>query len=78
MGRLISVTEYSKKTGKDVGNIRRLIIAGRLPAVKIGNQWVIDEDTAFPTDKRIKSGKYIKNQSEHQKIITKNEKNPSE
>ncbi len=57
MGKLLSVTEYAEQTGKDVGNIRRMIIAGRLPAVKIGRQWIIDEDTPFPADKRFKENK---------------------
>ena len=61
MGKLLSVKEYSERTGKDGGNIRRMIIAGRLPAVKVGNQWVNDEDTPFPADKRFK-----KNQNENQ------------
>lgn len=55
---LISVTQYAKKTGKDVGNIRRLLASGRLPGFKVGNQWVIDENTDYPKDRRIKSGKY--------------------
>ena len=57
MGKLLSVKEYAKRTGKDGGNIRRMIIAGRLEAVKVGNQWAIDEDTPFPSDKRFKKNK---------------------
>lgn len=58
MAKYISVTEYAAQTGKDSGNIRKLIAAGRLPAVKIGNQWAIEEGTPYPADKRVKSGKY--------------------
>ena len=57
MTKMLSVTEYSKQTGKDVGTIRKLIGAGRLPAIKIGNQWCIEEWTPWPADKRVKSGK---------------------
>ncbi|HEX3038167.1 MAG TPA: helix-turn-helix domain-containing protein [Oscillospiraceae bacterium] len=56
----LSVTQFGKKYDMDVGNIRKLILAGRIPAIKIGNQWAIPADTVPPEDKRIKSGKYIK------------------
>ena len=48
----ISVTQFAQKFGKDVGNVRKLIKDGRIPAIKIGNQW------AIPADKRVKSGEY--------------------
>lgn len=35
----ISVTQFAQKFGKDVGNVRKLIKDGRIPAIKIGNQW---------------------------------------
>lgn len=60
MNDYLSVTEYSKLTGKDVGTIRKLASSGRLPAMKIGSQWVINKDTPYPSDNRVKSGKYIK------------------
>lgn len=56
---LMSVTEYAALHGKDVGNIRRLIAQERIPAQKVGKQWVIDSQTPFPADGRIKSGKYL-------------------
>jgi len=55
---LISVTEYSERTGKDSGNIRRMLAAGRLPGVKIGKQWAIEEDESYPADNRVRSGEY--------------------
>ncbi len=55
---LISVSEYAKIHGKDTGNVRRMLISGRLTGYKIGNQWVLDEETPYPKDNRIKSGKY--------------------
>lgn len=58
MDKLLSVSEFCKLYGKDPGNVRRLIQQGRIPAQKIGNQWVIPADAAPPEDKRVKSGKY--------------------
>ena len=58
MARLLSLSEYAAQVGKDGGNIRRLISAGRIPATKIGNQWCIEEGTPYPADKRVKSGAY--------------------
>ena len=65
--KYLSVSEFAERTGKDVGNIRRLILAGRIPAVKIGKQWAIPEGTEYPADARVKSGAYRnwrKNQSD--------------
>ena len=58
MGELLSVTEWAKLHGKDPGNVRRLIQQGRIPAQKVGNQWVIAANIQPPADKRVKSGKY--------------------
>lgn len=60
MANYLSVSEWAAKYGKDTGNVRRLIYAGRIPAIKIGNQWVISADTLPPPDNRVKSGKYRK------------------
>ena len=43
----ISVTQFAQKFGKDVGNVRKLIKDGRIPA-----------DAEPPADKRVKSGEY--------------------
>lgn len=58
MGKLISLAEYAAKTGKDPGQPAPPCRGGRLPAQKIGKQWVIDEDAPLPPDKRVKSGDY--------------------
>ena len=55
---LISVTDYSKLTGKDTGTIRKLLANGRIHGVKIGNQWAIDDKEPFPADKRVNTGEY--------------------
>lgn len=63
----LSVTQWAKLHDKDVGNVRRLISQGRIPAQKIGSQWVIQADTLPPADKRVKSGKYIGQQKKEEK-----------
>lgn len=59
MDKYYSVSEFAKLTGKDPGNIRKLLIAGKIHGEKIGNQWIIPEGTEYPNDKRIKNNKYI-------------------
>ncbi len=53
-----TVTEYSKRTGKDPGNIRKMLLQGKLVGEKLGNQWIIPKDAVYPDDHRIKSGNY--------------------
>ncbi len=55
---LLSVKEYAALHNQDGGRVRRLIADGRIPAQKIGAQWVIDDATPWPEDKRVKSGEY--------------------
>lgn len=54
----LTVSQYAKKTGKDSGNIRRMLISGRLNGKKLGNQWIIPEDALYPSDERVKTGRY--------------------
>ena len=54
----LSVSQFAEKNGTNVWSVRKFISEGRLPAQKIGNQWVISSDAAMPDDRRIKSGKY--------------------
>ena len=58
MPEFLSVTEFAARHGKDPGNVRRLIQQGRIPAQKVGKQWVIAADGEPPADKRVKSGQY--------------------
>ena len=60
MANYLSVTEYAAMTGKDPGNIRRMLISGRLKGEKIGHQWIIPEGLAYPKDLRERSGEYKK------------------
>ena len=57
--KYISVTQYCQKYNFDVGTTRKLIAAGRINAIKIGNQWAIKSDEPRPADMRVKTGKYI-------------------
>lgn len=54
----LTVSQFAKISGKDSGNIRRMLIDGRLEGKKIGNQWVIPETAVYPSDRRVKSGQY--------------------
>ena len=56
---MISLKEYAEAHGKAVRSVCALINRGRLnTAIKIGSYWAIDEDEPYPSDARIKSGKY--------------------
>lgn len=58
MENYYTVSQYAQITGKDPGNIRKMLIAGRLMGEKAGNQWLIPADATFPVDKRINTGNY--------------------
>ena len=58
MNEYYTVSEFSKITGKDPGNIRRMLIAGRLEGEKVGKQWLIKKTAKYPDDERVSSGKY--------------------
>lgn len=53
-----TVSQYAAILGKDSGNIRRMLINGKLIGEKVGNQWLIPETAELSEDKRIKSGQY--------------------
>lgn len=58
MGKLLTTNEYAAQVGRERSVVFRLIQKGRIPAVKVGNQWCIEEGTPYPEDARVKSGKY--------------------
>ena len=58
MSEYYTVTEYAEITGKDPGNIRRLLAYGRLAGEKLGKQWMIPKNAEYPKDGRVKSGDY--------------------
>lgn len=64
---LISLAEYARANGRDPATARQR--AGRgcfKTAVKIGRDWLIDDQEAW-SDGRIKSGNYIKNKQKKTK-----------
>ena len=59
MDKYYTVSEYAKVSGKDPGNIRKMLINGTIHGEKLGNQWIIAKsEVAVLPDKRLKSGKY--------------------
>ena len=58
MGKFLTTNEYAALVGRDRSVVFRHIQAGRIPAIKVGNQWCIEEGTPFPPDNRVKSGLY--------------------
>ncbi len=65
MDHFITLKEASEKWGISERRIRILCTDGRIEgATKMGPMWVIPFDSEKPEDKRIKSGKYIKNKIE--------------
>lgn len=58
MSDFYTVSQYAQVSGKDPGNIRRMLIKGSLTGEKVGNQWLIPKDIDYPEDGRVKSGEY--------------------
>lgn len=54
MPEYLSVSEYASPHGRDRGNIRRMLAAGRLEGQKVGREWIIPADAQYPGDGRIK------------------------
>ncbi len=53
-----TVGQFAEKYGKDPGNIRRMLIAGKIRGEKIGKQWLIPKGVEYPADGRVHSGNY--------------------
>ena len=53
----LSVSEYARLHGKDPGNIRRLLSAGRLQGQKVGKQWIIPCNAPYLKDRRASGSK---------------------
>lgn len=63
--KYLSISQTAEKWGIKQRRIRTLCQAGRIPgAFKMGAYWSIPEDAVKPKDKRVKTGKYIKANSE--------------
>ena len=65
MNQFITLKEAAEKWGISERRIRILCTEGRVEgATKMGPMWVISADSVKPEDKRVKSGKYIKEKTE--------------
>ena len=61
----MTIREASEKWGIGIRRINTLCNEGRIEGcIHFGAAWAIPADAEKPSDKRIKSGKYIKNKSE--------------
>lgn len=57
----LSIKQTSEKWGISGRRIQRLCVEGRIPgATKIGFYWAVPVKAEKPQDRRIKSGRYIK------------------
>ena len=62
MNDYITIKEAAEKWGIGIRRINTLCNEGRIDGcVRFGSVWAIPADTIKPSDKRIKSGKYLKN-----------------
>lgn len=69
---LIPLKQWAARVGIDPSNARHKIARGTLTAVKIGRDWLIEENTPN-TDCRISSGKYV-GVNRKRKDLTKQQK----
>lgn len=61
MEGFMTLKEASVKWGISDRRINTLCLDGRIAgASKVGNVWVIPVDAELPSDRRIRSGKYVK------------------
>ena len=61
----ISTIEAGEKWNLSHRRVAILCSEERIPGVKkVGNTWLIPADAVKPADARVKTGKYIKSQSE--------------
>ena len=60
-GDFWTITEAAEKWNLSVRRVQTICNEGMVPGVmKFGHSWAIPKDAEKPVDKRIKSGKYIK------------------
>ena len=57
---LLTVAEYAQLYNKSVEQVKVLCRKGRIVgAKKLGRDWVIPQDTPYPSDNRVYAGKYL-------------------
>lgn len=65
--KYLSVAQTAEKWGISTRRIQILCNEDRISgAVRIGYAWAIPDGAEKPSDARIKSGKYIKNSTQHE------------
>ena len=65
--RYLSISQTAEKWEISQRRIRILCVEGRIPgAFKMGAYWSIPDDAEKPKDKRIKTGRYIKEKSDYE------------
>lgn len=47
LNNMLPLKEYAEKIGKTPDTVRQKILRGNLPAIKIGNQWMIKENQKY-------------------------------
>lgn len=63
----LSISHIAEKRKISQRRIRILCVEGRIPgAIKMGAYWPIPDDAEKPKDKRIKTGRYIKEKSDYE------------
>ncbi len=67
--KYLSIKQTAERWGISSRQIQILCKEDRTPvAFLVGNSWAIPEDAEKPKDQRIKSGKYIKDDSPNRKV----------
>ena len=67
--KYLSIKQTAERWGISSRRIQILCKEDRIPgAFLVGNSWAIPEDAEKPKDQRIKSGKYIKDDSPNRKV----------
>ena len=68
MDEYMTIKDAAQKWGIGERRINTLCKEGRIEgAVKFGNSWAIPSASTKPTDRRIKSGRYVKTESNRNK-----------
>lgn len=64
MENYMSIRQIAEKWGLSKRRVQVLCSQGRIQgAIKVDYSWVIPADAEKPEDKRVRSGKYLKNQN---------------
>lgn len=60
MDSYMTAAQAADKWGVSVRTVQTLCSKGKIEgAYKMANVWIIPEDTDYPSDRRVKTGKYV-------------------